>query len=255
MPADGTGTNSILIVGEAAGETEEREGKPFIGAAGFYLDRLLRRAGLDRDAFRVHNVLSCRPPGNKLLGAPYEHVAIRHCAPNLDGTIHDLKPKVIVALGGIPLRRLSGGVYTGITRLHNFVLPGPGGSWLIPLFHPSYLLPREGQANTSRFVGSVIWGLRRATRIAVEGFSRLPAHYLCDPPVDRASRFADEFLAAVAEGPGDGSAAPWLSWDIETAYKMAVGDEEELSKEEGDDDEDGEADRPAHDPILRISFA
>lgn len=250
--ASGSGSNGILLVGEAAGADEERVGRPFVGAAGFYLDRLLKRAGLDREAFRIHNVLSCRPPGNNLLGAPYEHSAIRHCAPNLDHTVSSMRPSVVVALGGIPLRRLTAGEYDRISRIRGFVLPGPEGSWLIPTFHPSYLLPREGQANTSRFVGAVIWDLKRAVKIARDGFSRRPCTYLCDPPPAAAEAWADEFFLALRGDP-----AIWLSWDIETDYKLKVADEEALSTAQ--DDEDGDDDeaqaRPAHDPILRIGFS
>lgn len=68
--------------------------------------------------------------------------------------------------------------------------------------------------------------------------------------MERASRFAAEFEAALRENP-----ALWLSWDIETPYKMKVGDEEELSKGEEEDEDDDTEGRPSIDPILRVSFA
>lgn len=261
VPASGSGTNRVLLVGEAADENEEREGRPFIGPAGWYLDRLLRRAGLDREAFRIHNVLSCRPPDNRLLDEPYEADAINHCRQHLDATIEGMDPVVEVAMGTIPLRRLTGGAFTEISRVHGFVLRGADGRWVVPVYHPSYLLPREGQANTSRFVGAVIYALRRAVRLAAVGFSRSSAHYLTEPSPESASLFADEFFAALREDP-----TLKLSWDIETDYKMKVGDEEELSKAEDEDDDeemggartessDSSLSTVTHDPILRISFA
>src|SRR4026208_908870 len=108
VPADGRMTADVLIVGEAPGEEEARKGKPFVGTSGKLLDMLLKRSGLSREQFAVHNVLSCRPPKNELRGASYERAAIAHCGPNLDETITKLKPKVIIALGNTALERLTG---------------------------------------------------------------------------------------------------------------------------------------------------
>lgn len=255
VPADGSGALGVLLVGEAAGETEASVGKPFVGAAGGYLNRVLKRAALRREDFRVHNVLSCRPPDNKLLNQPYEEAAVSWCRPNLDATIGLMRPKAIIALGGIPLRRLTGA--TSITRYRGFVLPGPEGSWVVPTFHPSYLLPRRGQAKTSRFVGAVAFDIKKAVEIAREGFVRTPAHYLCDPTPSVAEGFMLEYEAALAA-----DSATYLSADIETPYKLKTPDEQALTggdeEEEGQDTEDGEDDamRMAFaEPILRISFA
>lgn len=57
----------VLIVGEAAGEQEAAAGIAFVGKSGYYLWNALRRVGLERDDFRIANVLSCRPPNNKLV--------------------------------------------------------------------------------------------------------------------------------------------------------------------------------------------
>ena len=247
MPADGVDALGVLLVGEAAGEHEAALGKPFVGAAGSYLNRVLKRAGFLREHFRVHNVLSCRPPENKLLGMPYEATAIAWCRENLDATIALSKPKVIVALGGIPLRRLTGA--TSITRYRGFVLPGPSGSWVVPTFHPSYLLPRRGQAKTSRLVGTVAFDIKRAVEIAREGFERKPVRYLCDPTPAEAHTFLLEYEAALATG------WTYLSADIETPYKLETPDEQALTGGDGEEEDDTEERLAPAEPILRISFA
>src|SRR5579859_5401437 len=89
VPASGSGDNGVLVVAEAAGETEAAQGLPLAGKAGFYLWRELKKIGIEREGFRVHNALSCRPPNNELRGMPYEAEAIAHCSPLLNATIAD----------------------------------------------------------------------------------------------------------------------------------------------------------------------
>ena len=87
VPANGDGSNGVLIVAEAAGENEAAQGIPLIGKSGHYMFSNLARVGIEREGFRIHNVLSCRPPDNKLAKMPYEQAAIEHCSPLLDQTI------------------------------------------------------------------------------------------------------------------------------------------------------------------------
>lgn len=248
VPAHGSGRNKILLVGEAPGEDEARTGLPFVGAAGFYLDRVLRRAGLDRAAFRVHNALSCRPPNNWLVGAPWEVDALQHCSHFLDDTIRAAKPTVIMALGNTALQRLTG--KTGINRYRGRVLQGQqDGTWIVPTYHPSYLLPRKGQANTSRFVGAVIRDFKLAERIVNQGFARKLRTYIEDPTPSEFHMWVNACLTAKP---------PYLSFDIETPMKLKTTDEDDLS-EGGDDDvaDDAKDSAPitTQEPILRISFS
>jgi uracil-DNA glycosylase len=252
VPASGPGSNGILLVGEAAGETEADWGKPFVGAAGFYLDRVLRRAGLNRDTYRVHNVLSCRPPNNYLANAPYEAEAIASCGHFLNTTINQMKPKVIVPLGDIALQRMTG--YKGITRYRGRVIMHPNGAWIVPTYHPSFLLPRKGQAKTSKFVGAVIRDLRYASQIAKEGFAYKHRAYTLDPTADEFAMWANEFFAALERDPD-----LYLSFDIETPMKLKKKDEDEFEDDEEETDEEEEVkegEEPSiHEPILRISFS
>lgn len=218
---DGPGTNGILLVGEALGADEARIGRPFVGAAGFFLDRILKRAGLPREDFRVANTVCCQPPGNNLHAFPG---AIAHCAPNLDAEIDALKPKVIVALGGVALQRLTG--FSSINRGRGYILDGPRGIPVIGTFHPAFLMPRkdrpEGQdKNPWRLIGLTILDLKKAARIAEGGFRREDPRYLCDPPPCALDQFYLEYERA---------GFPPLSYDIETPGKLVATDESELEE-------------------------
>jgi len=220
----------VLFVGEALGKDEVKSGRHFDGLAGWQLDMLCARAGFVReDDFFTENVIHCRPPKNKLSHASYEFAAINHCRSLLDGTIEKIKPKAIVALGNIPMRRLTGTI--GISRYRGFVLEGPDNIPVIPTFHPSYLLPRRGQKSSAKWTGPVISDIRKAVRLAKDGFTRRKPIYLLDPHPDRAKEFMEEF---------DRTKDCFLSWDIETPYKMKT-DESELKDD--------------NTTIFRISFA
>src|SRR5258708_5252750 len=86
VPADGSGDNGCLVILEAAGADEEVAGITTVGAAGSFLWNQLHQVGIEREGFRIHNVLSCRPPKNLLSKMPYEASVIASCAPNLDAT-------------------------------------------------------------------------------------------------------------------------------------------------------------------------
>src|SRR5438094_199614 len=114
VPSAGAG--DILIVGEAPGQDEEQEGVPFVGASGHALFQQLKRVSIERESFTIHNVLSCRPPDNKLVKMPYEQSYIAHCSPNLDATIERVRQQarangktfVIVSLGKTAFQRVMG---------------------------------------------------------------------------------------------------------------------------------------------------
>src|SRR6266853_4156914 len=114
VPASGSGENGVLVVAEAAGEHEQNEGMPLVGKAGYYTWQNLQRVGIERDGFKIHNVLSCRPPENKLVKMAYQDEAINHCAPFLDRTIKEMqelckkngKTFVILTLGRTAFKRI-----------------------------------------------------------------------------------------------------------------------------------------------------
>jgi DNA polymerase len=96
VPGEGLAEKGIMLVGEAPGEKEDEEGRPFVGPAGKQLTKALEKLGINRakDAF-ITNVVKCRPPGNR---EPLDD-EVEACLPYLLAQIKAVRPKVIVALG------------------------------------------------------------------------------------------------------------------------------------------------------------
>jgi DNA polymerase len=126
----------LMVIGEAPGADEDRQGEPFVGRAGQLLDRMLAAIGLPRDQVFIANILKCRPPGNR---DPRPDEALR-CEPFLLRQIELVRPRVLLAVGRIsaqhllksddPVGRLRG-------RWFEF---GPARIPLRVTYHPSYLL-------------------------------------------------------------------------------------------------------------------
>lgn len=136
---DGNPDSSIMVIGEAPGVDEDRQGKPFLGISGQLLDKMFAAIDLSRGKnLYMANILPWRPPGNRTPTA--EEITI--CLPFIKRHIALFDPKLIILLGGISANSLLGST-VGITRLR--------GKWadynlkdniipVRPLFHPDYLL-------------------------------------------------------------------------------------------------------------------
>ncbi len=136
--ADGADDAPILLIGEAPGEDEDRQGKPFVGVSGKLLDRMLAQVGLDRSHVRITNILPWRPPGNRSPTA----AEVAACLPFLERHVALVKPKILVALGGVSAKTLLDRP-DGITRLRGQWRDYPtadGPLPLLPMLHPAYLL-------------------------------------------------------------------------------------------------------------------
>ena len=134
VPGDGPVTARIMAVGEAPGETEDREGVPFVGAAGKLLTKLLEGVGLQRADLYICNVLKCRPPGNRD-PMPDE---VEACAHFLDAQVELIRPDVILLLGRHALQRILPGA-PGISRSHGTRIRDRGRLY-VPLYHPAAAL-------------------------------------------------------------------------------------------------------------------
>ena len=136
----GTGASDadLMFVGEAPGFHEDKQGVPFVGAAGQLLGRLLAGIGMAREDVYIANVLKCRPPGNR----DPQPDEIEACEPHLFRQIELIRPKVIATLGNFATKLLSGKP-AGITRVHGIeqeVVLGGSRVLLYPLFHPAAAL-------------------------------------------------------------------------------------------------------------------
>src|SRR5438128_10348138 len=123
-----------MIVGEAPGVNEGRQGEPCVGPAGKLLDTLLARIGMSRAEVYITNVLKCRPPQNR---DPMPNEA-EACEPYLQRQLKLIKPKVVLVLGRHALERLLPG-QGSISRIHgSLVLRGEIA--YVPLYHPAAAL-------------------------------------------------------------------------------------------------------------------
>ncbi len=128
----------LMFVGEAPGFHEDKQGVPFVGAAGKLLDQLLSEIGLTRADVYVANVLKCRPPGNRD-PLPEE---IEACESHLWRQIELIQPRVVATLGNFATKLLSGRP-TGITRVHGQEQETTLGGrrvLLYPIYHPAAAL-------------------------------------------------------------------------------------------------------------------
>lgn len=250
VPADGTGENGVLIVLEAAGAEEAIQGRPTVGKAGLYLWSQLGRVGINREGFRVHNVLSCQPnlPGfkpNFLAGAPYEAAAIEKCSPLLDSTILDMQERcrsngktfTILTLGRIAFKRVLGiDERDPLLKKDYFCYPfwsTKYQAWVLSAMHPSYLMRgNHGEVPILQFAA------RRAIEIAADGLTLDTPQYIVDPLPATFDGWVNDYIGACDQGP------TILSYDIETPYKQGKNEEQMAARE---DDEDY--------TILRCSFS
>jgi uracil-DNA glycosylase len=130
-----------MVIGEAPGAEEDKQGEPFVGRAGMLLNAMLLAIGLKREQVYIANILKCRPPGNRD-PRPEEVVC---CQPYLTRQIQLIQPKIILAVGRIAAQNLLK-TDTPIGRLRGRLWEYPGlGTPLVVTYHPAYLLrsPRE----------------------------------------------------------------------------------------------------------------
>jgi uracil-DNA glycosylase len=141
--ADGSPDAKLMVIGEAPGGEEDRAGKPFVGPAGQFLDRMLGSIGMDRNTTRIVNVVPWRPPGNR---TPTE-AEVALCLPFLHRQIALIRPRGLLLLGAVaakallasPERELGIGRLRGSWRqvtIDGLATPLPA----LPTFHPAYLL-------------------------------------------------------------------------------------------------------------------
>jgi DNA polymerase len=141
VPGSGDTQATWMIVGEAPGEQEDREGLPFVGPAGQLLDAMLAAMGLQRDqGVYIANVIKCRPPHNR----NPEPAEVAQCQPYLQRQIELVQPKLILALGRFAAQSLLAGVVPDVERLPLGKLRGQvyqmAGRPVVVSYHPAYLL-------------------------------------------------------------------------------------------------------------------
>ncbi len=136
VPGEGPAQAEILFIGEGPGFYENEQGRPFVGAAGKFLDELLAKIGMDRSKVFITNVVKCRPPGNR----DPQMDELKACQVYLERQIAAIDPKVIVTLGRfsmahfMPNARIS--AIHGQARLVN-------GRQVVAMYHPAAALHQQ----------------------------------------------------------------------------------------------------------------
>src|ERR1700684_209975 len=195
IPADGLGTNKVLLVGDAGdayGSKAFRQiggrgvGTPNVGPSGWFIDRNLKRIGAGRNQFTLANALWCKAPYPGFVERPERFpeaaLALDQCRGYLEDLIQRTQPKAIVPMGNVALRRITG--CSGIERHHAYYMSTPYGIPAIPTFHPSYIL--KGNAKLS---GLWCYAVKRALDVALKAERPKQYDLLLDPPLDEARRY------------------------------------------------------------------
>jgi uracil-DNA glycosylase family 4 len=136
VPGEGAENAEIMFIGEAPGWHEDQQGRPFVGQAGQYLDRLLASINLKRAEVYIANVIKCRPPDNRD-PLPTE---IQNCRHWLDSQIELIKPKAIVTLGRYSMARYFPG--KSISKIHGTAHKSEGIIYYA-MYHPAAALHQQ----------------------------------------------------------------------------------------------------------------
>jgi uracil-DNA glycosylase family 4 len=134
---EGSSNAKIVFIGEAPGEEEDIQGRPFVGKAGKLLDQLIEHIGLKRESVYICNVLKCRPPNNR----DPDKKEIAACKNYLFSQLDLIKPKIICTLGRHAYNTLFD-VDERITKVRGIV-KDYRGMMLLPTYHPSFLLRNQ----------------------------------------------------------------------------------------------------------------
>jgi DNA polymerase len=141
VPGEGPDNADIMFIGEAPGFHEDQQGRPFVGAAGKFLEELLASIDLTRKDVYIANVIKCRPPGNRD-PLPEE---IEACKPFLDRQLELIQPKLVVTLGRFSMARAF--PKARISRIHG--QPRKiGGIVYYPMYHPAAALHQPSLRRT-----------------------------------------------------------------------------------------------------------
>src|SRR5579885_2415411 len=164
VPGEGSAQAEVMFIGEGPGYHEDRQGRPFVGPAGAFLNELLASIGLDRSTVFITNVVKHRPPDNRD-PLPEEIAA---CADYLSRQIEAINPKVIVTLGRYSMMRFF--PTAKISQIHGQAKV-INGRLVVAMYHPAAALHQQSLRQTvvDDFKRAIPAALSEATRLAAEG--------------------------------------------------------------------------------------
>jgi DNA polymerase len=169
VPGEGPANSEVMFIGEGPGFHENEQGRPFVGAAGNFLNELLAEAGLKRSDVWIGNVVKCRPPGNRD-PLPEELLA---CNEYLERQIAAINPKIIITLGRFSMGKYMPGAK--ISSVHG-QMRRVGNRFVIAMFHPAAALHQAALkpailkdfAQLPKLLEQVRVALKRSASAAVE---------------------------------------------------------------------------------------
>jgi DNA polymerase len=141
VPGEGPADSDILFIGEGPGFHENEQGRPFVGAAGAFLEELLASVGLSREQVFITNIVKCRPPGNRDPQGP----EIESCSEYLERQIRAINPKIIVTLGRFSMARFLPNAR--ISSIHGRAQRS-GGRTVVAMYHPAAALHQPSLRQT-----------------------------------------------------------------------------------------------------------
>ncbi len=141
VPGEGPANAELVFIGEGPGFHENEQGRPFVGAAGSFLEELLASIGMKREQVYITNIVKCRPPGNRD-PQPQE---IQACSDYLDRQIRTINPKVIVTLGRFSMARFIPNAR--ISAIHGRA-QRVGGRTVVAMYHPAAALHQPSLRRT-----------------------------------------------------------------------------------------------------------
>ena len=165
-PSEAEPKVSIMVIGEQPGDSEDKEGRPFVGPAGKLLDRCLEEAGIDRRNVYVTNTVKhfkWEPRGKRRLHAKPNSQEIAACRAWLDAELELVRPRVIACLGATAAQTLLGRDFR-ITKRHGEVISGPLGN-VVATYHPSAVLRAPDAATRQQMKQVLIDDLRVVARL------------------------------------------------------------------------------------------
>ncbi len=163
VPGEGPADAEIMMIGEGPGFHEDKQGRPFVGPAGRFLDQLIASAGLDRKQVYITNVVKCRPPNNRD-PLPGEIAA---CRKHLDRQIELVNPKAVATLGRFSMARFIPNQTIGKVRGKARSVEG---RLIYPMYHPAAALHNQN--------------LRKVIEDDFKAISTLAKQAVRQPPAD-----------------------------------------------------------------------
>lgn len=134
VPGEGNRQADLMFIGEGPGRDEDEQGRPFVGAAGKLLDKMIAAIGYKREDVYVGNIVKCRPPGNRVPSASEAEACLKY----LRRQVYLIQPKVIMLLGSTALR-FTVDQNARITRMRGQWIERKG-IYMMPTYHPAALL-------------------------------------------------------------------------------------------------------------------